>query len=146
MKYYSECWRKCVVFSGRARRAEYWTFYLCNAFVIIDLRIFAIVAAMYKIIGRPGVAILGLLEVLYSLATILPGLAVTVRRLHDTGRSGWWVLLFVVPSALLVLFAFMCQDSWWVLFCVASVMLVPLVFMCQNSQPGENKYGSNPKE
>ncbi len=65
------------------------------------------------------------LSVLYSLAAFLPGFAVTCRRLHDTGRSGWWFLLVFLPIVGLI---------------------VLIVFLCLDSQPGENAYGPNPKE
>ena len=71
----------------------------------------------------PGAGI-GLLGGLYSLAVFIPGFAVTVRRLHDTGKSGWWLLIFLVPLVGVIVF---------------------LVFMVKDSQPGENQYGPNPK-
>jgi uncharacterized membrane protein YhaH (DUF805 family) len=67
---------------------------------------------------------IGILSGIYSLAVLLPGIAVTVRRLHDTGRSGWWILIALVPIV-----------GWIVLF----------VFMLIDSQPGQNAYGSSPK-
>ena len=61
---------------------------------------------------------------IYSLFILLPGLAVSVRRMHDTGRSGWWVLLGIIPIV------------GWIIF---------IVFACQDSEPGDNQYGLNPK-
>ena len=66
---------------------------------------------------------IGGLNLLYSLAIIVPGIAVTIRRLHDTGRSGWWILLGLVPF----------------------VGILLLVLMCLDSEPGTNEYGENPK-
>ena len=66
----------------------------------------------------------GLLGGLYGLAVFIPGFAVAVRRLHDTGKSGWWLLILLVPLLGVIVF---------------------LVFMVQDSQPGENQYGANPK-
>ena len=118
MNYYTEVLKKYAVFTGRARRAEYWYYALFT--VIIALVLYGL-AALFR--GSVG----GLFSVLggvYGIATLLPGIGVTVRRLHDTGRSGWWILIDFVPFV-----------GWIVL----------LVFMCMDSQPGENKWGPNPK-
>ncbi|MGX4690553.1 DUF805 domain-containing protein [Streptomyces sp. JNUCC 63] len=112
MNWYLEVLKKYAVFSGRARRKEYWMFVLFNFIVSIVL------LAIGKAIG------VEVLSGLYSLAVLLPGLGVAVRRLHDTGRSGWWILIGLVP---LVGF------------------IVLLVFTVSDSQPGDNQYGPNPK-
>jgi len=113
MNWYLEVLKKYAVFSGRARRAEYWMFFLFNFIVAFVL------GFIEGIFGGPGI-----LASLYSLAVFLPGLAVTARRLHDTNRSGWWLLISFIPLVgIIVLF----------------------VFMVLESQAGENKYGSNPK-
>ena len=104
---------KYATFSGRARRKEYWMFFLINLLIAMAI---GIVEAM---IGLGG--ILGLL---YALAMLIPGIAVSVRRLHDTGRSGWWLLIGFIPFI-----------GW----------IVVLVFMVLDSQPGDNQYGPNPK-
>lgn len=67
---------------------------------------------------------MGLLGSVYTLAILLPGIGVSIRRLHDTGRSGWWMLVGFVPLI---------------------GVLVLLVFMAQDSKPGQNQYGANPK-
>ncbi|TXI47329.1 MAG: DUF805 domain-containing protein [Lysobacter sp.] len=99
-------------FDGRARRQEYWMFTLFN---IIAIVILAIIDSFF---GKP------ILQGLYTLAIILPSLGVTVRRLHDTGRSGWWILIAFVPF-------------------IGGLIL--LVFTILDSQPGDNQYGANPK-
>jgi uncharacterized membrane protein YhaH (DUF805 family) len=99
-------------FSGRARRSEFW-WYTLFAFVVY--LVVALVDAAMK------TTLLGLIV---SLGLLLPTLAVTVRRLHDTGRSGWWLLIGLVPL-------------------VGAIVL--LVFYCQDSTPGANEYGPNPK-
>ena len=71
-----------------------------------------------------GVVTLFVVTGLYSLAVMIPSMAVSFRRLHDTNRSGWWVLIALVPI-------------------IGGIVL--LVFMVQDSQPNENQYGSNPK-
>jgi len=103
---------KYATFSGRARRSEFWWFTL---FAIIVYIVVGIIDAAIKN------AVLG---VIVALALLLPSLAVTVRRLHDTGRSGWWILIGLIPF-------------------VGAIVL--LVFECQDSQPGANNYGPSPK-
>ena len=84
--------RKYVEFSGRATRREYWTFILIN--LVISLILSFIDRSLGFASADTGV---GLLSGIYSLAVFLPSLAVMVRRLHDTGRSGWWVLIGLIP-------------------------------------------------
>ena len=118
MNWYLEVLRKYAVFSGRARRKEYWFFVLFNA-------IFAIAAMVLDNIL--GLAIedvgYGPFYILYALATIVPGLAVSVRRLHDIGKSGWYILLLLIP-------------------CVGALIL--LIFDLTPGDPGDNEYGPDP--
>lgn len=112
--------KKYAQFSGRSRRKEYWffaLFYLIIAFVVgfID-------GAAGTMMAEGKVGILGLI---LGLAFLIPSLAVGVRRLHDTGRSGWWLLIAFVPLI---------------------GVIVLIVFYVQDSQPGDNQYGPNPKE
>jgi uncharacterized membrane protein YhaH (DUF805 family) len=100
-----------VGFTGRARRSEYWWFFLFNILVSIVASIFD------KAIGA---AVLGTLT---SLALLLPGIAVGIRRLHDTDRSGWWLLISLTIVGIIPL----------------------LVFLAQEGQAGANKYGGDPK-
>ena len=98
MNYYIECWKKYVEFSGRARRKEYWMFVLFNI-------IASFVAGVID--GVLGTVMIGSL---YSLAALLPGLAVCARRLHDTDRSGWWMLIALIPVVgIIVLLVFTCM-------------------------------------
>jgi uncharacterized membrane protein YhaH (DUF805 family) len=119
MNWYLEVLKKYAVFQGRARRMEYWMFTLFNVLITIALMI---IGAILGISGDGGSNIL---STLYSLAVLLPGLAVSVRRLHDTDRSGWWLLIGLIPL-------------------IGAIVL--LIFMVQDSQPNENQYGSNPKQ
>ena len=90
MQWYLEVLKKYAVFDGRAHRTEFWMFALVN--VIVSL----VLGVVDGIIGtRTGG--LGLLGGLYSLAVLVPSLAVGVRRLHDIGRSGWWLLIALIP-------------------------------------------------
>ena len=119
MNWYLEVLKKYAVFSGRARRKEYWFFILFNI-------IFTIVAMIVDNVF--GMAIEGLgygpIYILYGLAIILPSLGVLVRRLHDTGKSGWFFFITFIPIA----------GAIWL-----------LVLLCRDSMPGENQYGLNPK-
>jgi uncharacterized membrane protein YhaH (DUF805 family) len=111
MSWYLKVLKNYVGFTGRARRKEYWMFFLVNYIICVVL---AIVDNMSE---TP------MLTLIYSLAVMLPSLAVLVRRLHDTGRSGWWFFISIIPF-------------------VGSIIL--LVFTCMDSEM-ENKYGYNPK-
>jgi len=119
MNWYLEVLKKYTEFNGRARRKEYWMFVLFNILIMIVLLIIDKVIGTYSM--KSGV---GLLQVIYSLAVLIPGLAVTVRRLHDSGKSGWWILIGLVPF-------------------VGGIVL--LIFMVLESQAGDNEYGAYPK-
>jgi uncharacterized membrane protein YhaH (DUF805 family) len=112
--------QKYADFSGRARRSEYWWFYLFTVLVIVVLEVlFAVLAQASSTLG----VIFGFLFFVGALGLIVPGLGVGVRRLHDTGKSGWWLLIGLVPFGGIVL----------------------LVFFVLDSTPGANQYGQNPK-
>jgi uncharacterized membrane protein YhaH (DUF805 family) len=88
-------------FQGRARRAEYWWFALANFIAILVLVVLVAVAKIFWV-----------LYVIYLLALIVPGIAVTIRRLHDTDKSGWWWLIALVPFVGgLILLVLLCIDS-----------------------------------
>lgn len=112
-------------FGGRARRSEYWYFYLFCILVNIGLEVLLLVVGGGGTSGSTNILalIVNLIGGLWGLATIVPQLAVGVRRLHDTGRSGWWLLLWF---ALII--------GWIIL----------LIWLCQRSSDGPNKYGPNP--
>jgi uncharacterized membrane protein YhaH (DUF805 family) len=119
MNWYLDAWKNYVNFQGRARRKAYWMFVLFN---IIALVILSLIEGALGLSGQNGY---GILTGLYSLAIILPLIALAVRRLHDTGRSGWWILIGLVPL-------------------IGPIVLI--VFYVTDSQPGTNQYGPNPKE
>jgi uncharacterized membrane protein YhaH (DUF805 family) len=107
MEWYLTVWRKYAVFTGRARRREYWLFALANLLVAVTLVGLDVLA-----FGQPDEGGGGLFAGLYGLAVLIPSLAVTVRRLHDTDHSGWWLLIIVVPIVGgLVLFVFQVLDG-----------------------------------
>lgn len=120
MRWFVVAVKKYAVFEGRARRKEYWFFVL---FYIIFSLVLALVDELAGTVLE-GTNI-GLLGTLYGFALLVPSLAVSVRRLHDTGRSGWWLLINLIPLIGFIVF---------------------LVFAVQDSQPGENRFGVNPKE
>lgn len=113
MNWYLEVLKKYAIFNGRSRRREYWFFFLFNIIIAI------VIGVVEGFLGSPGV-----IGILYSLAVLIPGVAVSVRRLHDIGRSGWWLFISIVPLIGLI---------------------VLLVFMIMDSMPGQNQYGLNPK-
>ena len=113
------CFQKYVTFKGRARRSEYWWFCLLN--LIVSIVTFVLDYQMDTINIEVG---LGALSGLYTLIVFLPGLAVSVRRLHDTGHSGWLYLLIIIPI-------------------LGSLFL--LYFFVSDSAPEENRYGKSPK-
>ncbi|MCC4799997.1 DUF805 domain-containing protein [Enterovibrio norvegicus] len=104
MNWYIDVLKKYAVFKGRARRKEYWIFIVFNMFFSLVLSQADQMLGYYD--AKMGIGTLGMV---YAAAVFLPTLAVTVRRLHDTDRSGWWALLGIVPFgviALLILQAF----------------------------------------
>ena len=115
MEWYLHVLKNYAQFNGRSRRSEYWYFVLFNLLVAVVLG-FAD-GILRKVLG------FGMLGMLYGLVVLVPGLAVTIRRLHDTDRSAWWLLLALVPIVGLVLIWFMAQDG----------------------DAGTNRYGQNPK-
>jgi len=151
--------RKYATFSGRALRSEYWWFYLFT--VLVGLAAAIVDAGLTYAFGDHS----GIVGTIANLALFLPSLAVTARRLHDTGRTGWWMLLPVIPflatlvmGAMTVIAVAFSSGSHGgpaaaaigLLVACAVVLLgtliVLLVFLCQDSKPGPNKYGPSPKE
>jgi uncharacterized membrane protein YhaH (DUF805 family) len=118
MEWYLAVLRKYAVFTGRARRREFWMFTLVNVLISIGLSI------IDTILGTDYGAGYGILSTIYSLAVLIPSIAVGVRRLHDTGRTGWWLLIGLVP-------------------CVGLIVLI--VFYATEGQRGDNQYGADPK-
>jgi uncharacterized membrane protein YhaH (DUF805 family) len=114
MNYYLEVFKKYAVFSGRARRSEYWYFTLFNFIVSIILAIISSIAGDKN----------GLIGIAYALVVFIPGIALSVRRLHDVNKSGWMLLILLIPF-------------------VGAIWL--LVLMCTDGDMGDNEYGPNPK-
>jgi uncharacterized membrane protein YhaH (DUF805 family) len=128
MKWYFGALRKYATFKGRARRKEYWSFVFLNPLVLCAT---ALVTAAIGILGHralsglindgiadDGMMLLGMCfgSVVYSLFVLIPSIAVAVRRMHDAGRSGWWLFM----------------------------PLINFILLCRGSQPHDNRYGPNP--
>ena len=119
MNWYIEVLKKYAVFNGRARRKEYWYYYLFYMLTYIVLIIIDVVAGTFS--AEAG---MGLLSGIYTLSVLIPSIAVGVRRLHDTNRSGWWLFIGLIPI-------------------IGAIVLI--VFLASDSKPEENQYGPNPK-
>lgn len=122
-----EIFKKCVTtdfanFSGRARRQEYWLFYLANC--IIGLIFFLLLLAATASGSGVLYGIVYFLNIVVSLALLIPSLAVACRRLHDTGRSGLWLLSILAC-------------------CIGGIII--FIFSLLDSDRGDNKYGADPK-
>ncbi len=118
-KWYLPVLKRYNVFYGRSGRKEFWLFVLINFIIAIILSI------IDSIIGKVGpFGMFGVLGTLYSLFVLVPGLALSVRRLHDTGKSGWLLLLGFIPVI---------------------GFLILLYFYIQEGTPDSNEYGPNPE-
>ena len=118
MNWYISAWKKFVDFNGRATRSEYWYFVLFNFIVTVLLSMLDLAFGLYDMESSIGV-----FSGLYSIAAILPGLAVGARRLHDIGRSGWWQLIVLIPA-------------------IGAIVLA-IMFMLDSKE--DNEYGVKPK-
>ena len=105
MNYYVEVLKKYAVFNGRARRSEYWYFFLFNILISIGLGVVA------------GITKISIVGNLYSLAVLVPSIAVGIRRMHDVGKSGWYLL----------------------------IPIYSLVLACTPGEVNSNQYGDDPK-
>jgi uncharacterized membrane protein YhaH (DUF805 family) len=119
MNWYLLVLKKYVDFSGRARRKEYWMFMLFNVIFVVAA---VVVDNLMGLSFTEGAA--GVVYLFYVVATFLPSLAVSVRRLHDIGKSGWMILISLIPL-------------------IGSIWL--LVLMVTEGEPTANQYGPNPK-
>lgn len=121
MKWYLKVLNQYADFNGRARRTEYWMYTLFNMiFVVVAIILDNLLGLKFS----PEVPY-GFIYMIYGLAVLIPGLAVSVRRLHDVGKSGWFILIGLIPL-------------------IGAIWL--LVLYCTEGTPGRNEYGVNPKE
>jgi uncharacterized membrane protein YhaH (DUF805 family) len=118
MKWYLEVLKKYAVFTGRASRKEFWIFGLINVAIIFALK------GIELLVGRSNAdSHIVVVRLLYEAAAMIPTVAVSVRRLHDTNRTGWWYLTIFIP--------------------VVGIIKLMIDF-AEDSQPGDNRYGPNP--
>ncbi|PVM86460.1 DUF805 domain-containing protein [Caulobacter endophyticus] len=117
--------RKYAQFSGRARRSEYWLFALFTFGVGVAISILRLIISGPQSLESGNFDALGLVSLAFSLATFIPSLAVGFRRLHDTDRSAWWILIALIPLI---------------------GVIVLLVFYILPGTTGPNKYGPDPKQ
>ncbi len=114
-RFYTQAWSRYGDFSGRSSRGAYWWFALANALVQFAF------GFVHGILGTGLIgSIIGLIGALYTLVAFIPSLAVAVRRLHDTDRSGWWLFISLLPVI-----------GWIWIF----------VLMVLPSIPGQNRFG-----
>ena len=123
MNWYFQVLRDYSTFTGRARRKEYWMFQLFHLGIIFLLAFLTDYTTFYNSYNTPF-SVTEIILLIYFVGTFIPSLAVTVRRLHDTGRSGWFYFIQVVPYI---------------------GFLTLLYLMCLDSVVGPNKWGINPK-
>jgi uncharacterized membrane protein YhaH (DUF805 family) len=100
-------------FTGRSRRAEFWWYFLANFIISVAFNILAAASSIFFV-----------LSAIYGLAVLIPGIAVGIRRLHDTDKSGWWLLIALVPIV---------------------GIIVLIVFWATDGAPGPNQYGTSEK-
>lgn len=119
MSWFLLAFRNYATFSGRSRRKEYWFYLLIYFLIFVALSFFDGAAGLFDF--EAGI---GLMSGIFSVAALLPSLAVTVRRLHDIDRSGWWILISLIPLL---------------------GVLVLMVMLVKDGVPGDNRFGPNPK-
>jgi len=100
MEYFTGALKRYADFNGRARRKEYWMYFLIYSIIVIALTV------IDEVFGTVWLSLIA------TVALLIPSISITTRRLHDTGRSGWWQLINLIPLiGLIVMFVFVCQDS-----------------------------------
>jgi uncharacterized membrane protein YhaH (DUF805 family) len=119
MKYYLKALKNYTNFKGRSNRKEYWFFFLINIIISIVL---AVIDNNFRLIIDRDMGI-GLLSSIYSLAILLPAIAVSIRRLHDIGKSGKWIFIAFVPII----------GGFWLLY-----------LLINKGEEGNNQYGDEP--
>lgn len=122
MEWYLRVWQRYAEFSGRSRRMEYWMFTLIHSIIILVIcgGTIGLGLAKQPVVGATSYLLLAA----YGLAVLIPCFSVTVRRLHDTDKSGWWILISLVPV-------------------VGGIAL--LIMLALDGSQGSNQYGPDPK-
>lgn len=112
-EYWKQCWvNNFINFEGRARRREYWGFILFNFLIVIPISL-ALALGSTFVSSAPLALLLTTLQIILSLIVTIPNIAVSVRRLHDLGKSGWWMFLSLIPGigGLILLVWFMLEGN-----------------------------------
>jgi uncharacterized membrane protein YhaH (DUF805 family) len=130
IEYYILAFQKYAQFSGRSTRNEYWWFYL------VTFAVSVLAGRLDSILSIPFLSISNI----YFLAIIIPTLSVSVRRLHDVDKSGWLILLPLLPIAF-----FLLPPSIILAIFVLIIIIWLFILTIRDSTPGANKYGPNPK-
>ena len=120
LNWFLDAIKKYAVFSGRAGRKEYWSFFFVYLIISIFTSVLDIIIGKFDM--KSG---LGPISGAFYLATLLPALGIAIRRFHDTGRSGWWVLIIFVPIVGLIIY---------------------IVLLARAGDTGENNYGPVPSQ
>lgn len=120
MNDFIKVYQEYAKFSGRSRRKEFWMFHLFYYLILIFL--YMVIAA---ITAKSNIPVAEIFFYVFSIGSVIPSIAVTVRRLHDVGQSGWMMFINVIPIVGTIVF---------------------LVFMLMDSHTGHNRYGENPKQ
>ena len=118
------CYKKTFNFKGRASKSEFWWFYLYDGIIYVAGEMLLKTDSNENLIYSEGVVALGLILTVLFFINLIPAAAVGVRRLHDTNRSGWWYLLFIVPL----------------------ITLVGLYFCTNDGSKDKNRFGSKPEK
>lgn len=140
MNWYLQVLKKYAVFNGRSRRKEFWYYILFSLLITIGLVLLDMYFGLFD-----AKRSIGVLSCIYAVATFLPQTAVAVRRLHDVGKSGWW-LWFFAPSDLL---QYIFHDNKSIIILIGIYTLIVyfvfLYFMVKNGKAEPNQYGTDPK-
>lgn len=154
MRWYLHVLRQYAVFRGRARRMEFWSF------TLVSLAIYVALMVLDVILLGGTIGTVAVLSTIYSWGVLVPTLAVTVRRLHDTARSGWWLLAFWLPQVVLQALILsgaidartleQSAGSYDVALGLLGLFLLAyglflLVLLCLDGTRGPNRYGPDPK-
>jgi uncharacterized membrane protein YhaH (DUF805 family) len=152
LNWYLMAFKKYATFKGRARRKEFWMFYLFNTIFSFGALSLDSILGFTFAGGRSN-----FIQILYGVAVIFPGMALTVRRLHDVGKSGWY-LFYISVAAGFVLFigirlhAFLSNTNylhWGKAVLWGPIIIIGIYYLkllCSDGTSGENQYGPNPKE
>lgn len=150
MEFYWSAWRNALNFRGRARRMEYWVFYMVNGLLILPLVLFGNIAAELKL-GNTEIilAVVNVGSLIWNLTTLIPSVSVSVRRFHDVGISAKW-LLFVYASLIAIpalMFWGGVDETTWLTGLAVMLMfgLATFIVPLLPGQPHDNDWGPNPK-